>query len=260
MPIEITQDEMNILNLNGISYDDIKDNIELSRASGLDDATIREQFTNTIKELQPITKTSFNTTGEIKNWQEKGAIGPYEYAKRKAYLYDGTYSNIDNKANLSKVEQVFSNSSYNDTVEQRIEKQKQAKLERDKRVNEGTASFIDRVGAAVDRWGKASLEAQKSTPSLETQVQQNLTSLENNKKEGKIGFVEAAANSYLSGEWTPFIGGFIGGIDDKKEHEIQEKIIAGKPIRQDELDFLNNKKLLEVIQLVGKLAIAFYIQ
>ena len=28
MPIEITQDEMNILNLNGISYDDIKDKVK----------------------------------------------------------------------------------------------------------------------------------------------------------------------------------------------------------------------------------------
>ena len=238
MSIDITQDEMNILNLNGITYDDVKANIDFSRASGLDDETIRQQFTDTINQLQPMTEQSYNETGKIKEWQDKGAITPFEYAQRKSYLFDGTYSNIDNKANLSKVEYVLANSDYNNTVEQRIEKQKQAKLERNQRVNEGTGSFIDRVGAAIDRWGSASLEAQKKTPSLEQQVQQNLTSLENNK-DGKIDFSEATAKSFLSGEWTPFIGGYIGGIDDRKQRVIQEKIINNQPIRQDELDFLN---------------------
>ena len=49
MPVEITQEEMNILNLNGISAEDVRANVEFSRASGLDDFAIRQQFTNTLK-------------------------------------------------------------------------------------------------------------------------------------------------------------------------------------------------------------------
>ena len=41
MTIDITQDEMNILNLNGISINDIENDIKIKRASGLNDEAIR---------------------------------------------------------------------------------------------------------------------------------------------------------------------------------------------------------------------------
>ena len=42
MTVDITQDEMNILNLNGISAEDVRANVEFSRATGMDDNAIRQ--------------------------------------------------------------------------------------------------------------------------------------------------------------------------------------------------------------------------
>ena len=39
MTVDITQDEMNILNLNGISTEDVRANVEYLRATGMDDNT-----------------------------------------------------------------------------------------------------------------------------------------------------------------------------------------------------------------------------
>jgi hypothetical protein len=160
MTVEITQDEMNILNLNGISAEDVRANVEYSRATGLDDAAIRQQFTGTIESLKPLTKVSANDTGKIKEWQDKGAITPFELGQIKGVVFDGTYSNIDNSANLSPIGQRLENSAYNDTVEQRIQAAKDAKAERNQRVNDGTASFFDRAGAALDRWGEKAYQSQ----------------------------------------------------------------------------------------------------
>ncbi len=94
MTVDITQDEMNILNLNGISADEIRSNVEYMRATGLDDAAIRKQYTDTINELKPLTKQSYNDTGKIKEWQAKGGITPFEYANKRAVEFNGTYDNV----------------------------------------------------------------------------------------------------------------------------------------------------------------------
>ena len=258
MSVDITQDEMNILNLNGVSIDEVKSNIEYLRASGLDDNAIRQQYTETINELKPITKQSANDTGKIKEWKTKGGITPFEYARTRAneqqlqesgYLFNagaksgavefnGTYINIDNNANLNAVERALKNSSRNDAVTKKIEEDFRKKQERNKRVNEGTASFWDRAGAALDRMGNASYQAQVNAPA-DPFVKNIIESQNSQDKTGKINFTESLGNSFISGEWIPFIGGFIGGADDKKEREIQEKIRNSQPIRQDELNYLN---------------------
>lgn len=240
MTVDITQEEMNILNLNGISAEDVRANVEFSRANGLDDNAIREQFSNTINELKPLTKTSVNDTGKIQAWKDKGPITPYEMGKLSTVVYNGTYNNIDNSANLTQLGQKLKNSERNNSVEQRLQAQKEKKAERDKRVNKGTASFIDRAGAAIDRMGSASYQAQVNSPDDFTAARAGI-SHPAEAKNGKIGFTEAYANSFMTGSWIPFVGGFISGADTKKEREIGEKIRDRKPLRQDEIDFINHR-------------------
>lgn len=240
MTVDITQDEMNILNLNGISAEDVRANVEFSRATGMDDDAIRQQFSNTIEKLKPITKVSANDTGKIKEWQDKGAITPFELGQRRGVVFDGTYNNIDNSANLSPLEQKLENSAYNDKVEQRIQAAKNQKAERNKRVNEGTGSFFDRAGAALDRMGQASYQAQLNAPEDITLKMAGVNKPKE-EKSGEINFSEALGNSFMTGSWLPFVGGYIGSADTKKERAIEEKIRNGKPIRQDELNFINHR-------------------
>lgn len=240
MTVDITQDEMNILNLNGISAEDVRANVEFSRATGMDDDAIRQQFSNTIEKLKPITKVSANDTGKIKEWQDKGAITPFELGQRRGVVFNGTYNNIDNSANLSPLEQKFENSAYNDKVEQRIQAAKNQKAERNKRVNEGTGSFFDRAGAALDRMGQASYQAQLNAPEDITLKMAGVNKPKE-EKSGEINFSEALGNSFMTGSWLPFVGGYIGSADTKKERAIEEKIRNGKPIRQDELNFINHR-------------------
>ena len=240
MTVDITQDEMNILNLNGISTEDVRANVEYMRATGMDDNTIRNQFSNTIEKLKPITKVSVNDTGKIKEWQQKGGITPFELGQRIGVVFDGTYSNIDNSANLSALGKKLENSAYNEKVEQRIQAAKDKKAERNKRVNEGTTSFLDRAGAALDRMGQASYQAQLNAPDDITARMAGINK-QSEPRTGEINFAEALGNSFMSGSWLPFVGGYIGSADTKKEREIEEKIRNGKPIRQDELNFINHR-------------------
>lgn len=239
MTVDITQDEMNILNLNGISAEDVRANVEFSRATGMDDDAIRQQFSSTIERLKPLTKVSANDTGKIKEWQDKGAITPFELGQRRGVVFNGNYDNIDNSANLSAIGQKLENSAYNDVVEQRIQAAKNQKAERNKRVNEGTASFFDRAGAALDRMGQASYQAQLNAPEDITLKMAGVNKPKD--KSGEIDFNEALGNSFMSGSWLPFVGGYIGSADTKKEREIEERIRNGKPIRQDELNFINHR-------------------
>ena len=160
MTVDLLEEEMNILNLNGLSVQDVTDNINYLRMTGLEDNVIREQYDDLLSELKPITKTSPNDTQNIKEWTNKGSITPFEYGRRKSLEFDEKYNNINEYANLSNIELKLKNTDYNNTVDERIAKNKKAKEERNKRVNEGNASFLDRTGAFLDRWGKASLEAQ----------------------------------------------------------------------------------------------------
>lgn len=239
MTVDITQDEMNILNLNGLSIEDVKSDIDYMRSTGLDDNTIRQQYTDTINELRPITKQSVNDTRNIKTWNEKGGIGPFEYASKKAMLYNGTYDNIDNNANFNAVENALNNSSRNSTVDEKLQERQNKIDARNQRVNEGTASFFDRAGAAIDRMGNASFQSQVNAPDDFSVKMSGVNKTSNIDKSKKIGFKESLGNSFIGGEWIPYIGGYVSGSGDKKEREIQQHILNGEPIREDELNYLN---------------------
>lgn len=238
MTVDFLEEEMNILNLNGLSVQDVTDNVNYLRMTGLDDKAIRSQYDELLSELRPITKTDSSDTQKIQEWNSKGAITPFEYGQRKSVVFDGTYNNIDSNANLSALETKLKNSDYNNTVEQRIANQKRAKEERNKRVNEGNASFVDRVGAALDRWGNASLQAQIDNNKQDLPI----GSIEQRKNDtGKIDFSESLQNSFENMSWLPYVGGFLEEADTQKEREIRKHILNGEPIRQDELDFLNKR-------------------
>lgn len=241
MTVDITQDEMNILNLNGISVEDAKANVDYLRATGLSDEEIRNQFSSTINELRPITKQSINDTRNIKTWKEKGGIGPFEYASKKAMLYNGTYDNIDNNENFNAVENALNNSSRNSAVDERLLERQNKINARNQRVNEGTASFFDRAGAAIDRMGNASFQSQVNAPDDFSVKMSGINKPNDIDMSEKIGFKESLANSFIDGKWIPYIGGYISGSGDKKEREIQQHILNGEPIREDELNYLNRR-------------------
>ena len=74
MTVDITQDELNILNLNGLSTDDVRDNINYLRMTGYDDAQIQAQYSELIDDLKPSTPVNNNDTQNILNWSQKGGI------------------------------------------------------------------------------------------------------------------------------------------------------------------------------------------
>lgn len=241
MTVHISQDEMNILNLNGISVEDAKANVDYLRATGLSDVEIRNQFSNTIEELRPLTKQSANDTGNIQVWKAKGSITPFEEGKRKSVKFDGTYSNIDENANLSNFDKALKNSKRNQEVEKNISDIEQKKSERNKRVNEGTGSLLDRVGAFIDRVGEGQAKAAMDSPDDLSIQMSGINNSSKIDKSQKIGFQEALANSYASGAWIPFAGGWITGSEDKKQRDIIERIRNCEAIRVDELNYINHK-------------------
>ncbi len=241
MTVDISQDEMNILNLNGISVEDAKANVDYLRATGLSDVEIRNQFSDTIEELRPLTKQSANDTGNIQTWKDKGPITPFEEGKRKSVKFDGTYSNIDENANLSNFDKALKNSKRNQEVEKNILDIEQNKLERNERVNNGTGSFLDRAGALIDRIGESQAKAAMNAPDDLTVKMSGINNSSKIDKSQKIGFQESLANSYASGAWIPFAGGWITGSEDKKQRDIIERIRKGEAIRPDELGYINHK-------------------
>lgn len=242
MTVHISQDEMNILNLNGISVEDAKANVDYLRATGLNDDEIRNQFSNTINELRPLTKQSANDTGNIRTWKDKGPITPFEEGKRKSVKFDGTYSNIDEYANLGlSPEQKQKRIDAQEKRELADKEAEQKKLERNKRVNNGTASFWDRAGAFMDRVTDNQMQAAMDSPDDLTIQMSGINNPSKIDKSQKIGFHESLANSYTSGAWIPFAGGWITGSEDKKQRDIIERIRNGEAIRPDELNYINHK-------------------
>ena len=194
---------------------------------------------------------------KVKEWVGKGAINIMEAGKRYAAEFDGTYGNIDPAANLNSIEKALHNSGINNAVDERIEKRTKAKEERNKRVNNGTASILDRIGASLDRWGNASYQAQlkgaeqqensqmphKNDPNYKykpvgTDITGRVIYNETDLRK-KIDFSEALADSIGKGKALPFISGLVEGSSSKKYRDIAERIRNGEAIRQDELDFVN---------------------
>lgn len=242
MTVHISQDEMNILNLNGISVEDTKANVDYLRATGLNDDEIRNKFSDTIDELRPLTKQSPNDSGNIQTWKTKGPITPFEEGKRKSVKFDGTYSNIDEYANLGLFPEEKQKRIEAQEKRELAEKNSEQKiLERNKRVNNGTASFWDRTEAFFERAAKSQIQAATDAPDDLTIQMSGVNKPSKIDKSQKIGFQESLANSYASGAWIPFVGGWITGSEDKKQREILEHIRKGEVIRPDELDYINHK-------------------
>lgn len=188
--------------------------------------------------------SSFNGTDNSKLKTNSMSIidQSIENKKKEKFEFDGTYSNIDNNANLTALGRGLKNSSYNQTVEDRIERDRLKKLERNQRVNDGTANILDRVGSALDRWGENSIQgqAQVNANTMEFKQAQNII-YDQADLTKKIDFWEGMQKSISRGENLPVLGEAMKGFDDKKERTIKEKIRNGEPIRQDELDFINHR-------------------
>lgn len=195
---------------------------------------------------------------KVKQWIDEGEIGIMEAGKRFTYEFNGTYENIDNSINLNRIEKALANSGRNKIVAERIENNKRKIEERNERVNNGTASILDRIGAGLDRWGKASYEAQVQYAEQQANAQMPHKDDPNFRykpvsidKSGrviysetdlrkKIDFSEALADSIGQGKALPFVSGVIEGSSAKKYRDIVERIRNGEAIRQDELDYVNH--------------------
>lgn len=195
---------------------------------------------------------------KVKGWIDKGSIGILEAGERFEYEFNGTYDNIDNNANLNKAELALKNSNYNNIVDERIENAKIKKAERERRISDGTASILDKIGSGFDKWGEASYQAQLQNAQTQEDLQKphkNDTSYRYNpafvSKAGniiysetdlkkKIGFSEALADSIGRGKAMPLFSGAIEGATNKKFRDITDRIKNNEAIRQDELDFVNH--------------------
>lgn len=195
---------------------------------------------------------------KVKGWIDKGSIGILEAGERFEYEFNGTYDNIDNNANLNKAELALKNSNYNNIVDERIENAKIKKAERERRISDGTASILDKIGSGFDKWGEASYQAQLQNAQTQEDLQKphkNDTSYRYNpafvSKAGniiysetdlkkKIGFSEALADSIGRGKSMPLFSGAIEGATNKKFRDITDRIKNNEAIRQDELDFVNH--------------------
>ena len=108
-------------------------------------------------------------------------------------------------------------------------------------MNEGTGSLLDRVGAFIDRVGEGQAKAAMDSPDDLSIQMSGINNSSKIDKSQKIGFQESLANSYASGAWIPFAGGWITGSEDKKQRDIIERIRKGEAIRPDELGYINHK-------------------
>ena len=251
MTVNITQEEMNILNLNGLKTEDVAGSIQMQRMQGMSDDEIRSQYDDLLNTLKPITKTNYNDTANIQKWNNEGGITPFEYGKKQAAYFDN--SNLENKnININEHADLTA-----DELEQlnrvRANYKKFASehpdvLERYKRINNGTASLGDKIASNfsfVPIHDDGKKLSQKVADIVSYEMNQDIESYNRQKeeKQGKIGFWEELAESYKSDEWIPVLGGFIKGDNDRKKRELAERVKNGEDIRPDELEYLN--KLVE---------------
>ena len=185
---------------------------------------------------------------------EKGAIDILEAGRRFAGEYNGTYDNVYKKENTVRPE--FQR--LNDNLNERLQKKEIAKLERNKRVNDGSASLLDRFSSALDRWSDSINKEQLSyeqqmygTPrkydeNYKYKYNQNKTLLhgyvtyDEVDMRKKIGFLEGLSKS--GARAVPFIGGWLVGKDQKHFETIADKIKNNQQITEDDYNFFNKYK------------------
>ena len=196
-----------------------------------------------------------------KEWVERGPIGVMEAGERFADEFHGSYGNIDDNAGLNYFDNKQKNSRFfqnrSKTVDERIEKSKEERDARKKRINDGTASVFDKITNTLEKIGERQTEHRLEYVKKNEEEQKphqddaryrykpygvdragNVLYSQTDLSK-KIGFHEALVESVESGEALPFVSGLITGADASKYRNIAERIRKNEAIRQDELDFLN---------------------
>ena len=244
-------------------YKTIDENEEQKKSNDLagkikfDDLGLRQtndfaQFaTETIKKEMP---------EQYEFWKSKGSIGVLEAGKMFADEFDGSYDNVltieQQKQNYRYKHPVIGEERSN-KVDERIAKNKRAREERQKRINEGSASLYDKIVNKLDQFGDNSYKAQVDAAKQNEQLQKPHKGNPNYRYEAKgadlsgrviynevdlrkkIGFAEGLHDSIGSGEALPFVAGWVTGSYDKHIESIKNKVENGEQITQQELDSFN---------------------
>lgn len=198
---------------------------------------------------------------KAKEYAQKGGIGILEAGSMFADEFDGNYYNVETReqtAQKFREAHPIIGENRSNTVDERIAKNRQKQEDRKKRINEGTASFFDKVANTLDKVGEASYKAQVESAQLNEDMQKPNKDNANFRYEAylqphtgkvvyneidlrkKIDFFEGLKNGIESGEALPFLSGKISGDTDKKIRDIADRINNGESIRQDELNFFNH--------------------
>lgn len=208
--------------------------------------------TETIKQEMP---------EQYESWKSKGTIGVLEAGKMFADEFDGSYDNVltieQQKQNYRDKHPVIGE-EHSNKVDERIAKNKRAREERQKRINEGSASLYDKIVNKLDQFGKDSYEAQVDAAKQNEQLQKPNDGNPNYRYEvkgvaplsgtviydeidlrKKIGFTEGLADSIASGSALPFVSGLVTGSHDGHIENIKNKVKNGEQITQQELDSFN---------------------
>jgi predicted nucleotidyltransferase len=197
---------------------------------------------------------------QYESWKSKGSIGVIEAGKMFADEFDGSYDNVltieQQKQNYRDKHPVIGEERSN-KVDERIAKNKRAREERQKRINEGSASLYDKIVNKLDQFGDNSYKAQVDAAKQNEQLQKPHEGNPNYRYEAKgadlsgrviynevdlrkkIGFAEGLHDSIGSGEALPFVAGWVTGSYDKHIENIKNKVENGEQITQQELDSFN---------------------
>lgn len=194
-------------------------------------------------------------------WSKKGGIGVMEAGRMLADEFNRSYNNVRTYKQQQDdfLQKHPLMKKWNESTEERLNNQKQLKAERNKRVNNGTASILDRVGASLDRWGATSANAQIKAAQQHENTQKPNKDNPNYRYDPvptrtgrviyneidlrkQIGFLEGLGNSVLSGKAFPFVSGMIEGKYNNHIEKIRDKINNGEEITQQDLDLFNRHK------------------
>lgn len=203
--IDITKDEMNILNLNGMSVQDVQNYVDDCYRDDLSDEQIRAQFDSIISNLKPTTPLNAEITDNIPNWQNKPPIGAFEFAKMN------TYTPVPTRKTQLK----------NDFENNKLSQNNFAPVPAPPPdIAKGISDAINDIGADIGKWW----------------VYKGLNKgiYETKNKPDKIGFFEAANDARKQGTALPFLGGYIQGAQKEIVMEISDKISRGENLTADE--------------------------
>nr|DAN07825.1 MAG TPA: crystallin beta/gamma motif-containing protein [Caudoviricetes sp.] len=194
------------------------------------------------------------------SWKSKGSIGVLEAGKMFADEFDGSYGKVltpEYQRQSYKDKHPVIGESRSNSVDERIAKNKRAREERQKRINEGSASLYDKIVNKLDQFGDNAYRAQVDAAKQNEQLQKPYEGNSNYRYEikgadlsgrvlynevdlrKKIGFAEGLADSVASGAALPFISGLVTGQHSQNLIRIRDKMDRGETITQQDLDKFN---------------------